>query len=50
MAGVLPVASVDGRPIGRAARGPVVSRLQQLYAKLCDREAAGGREASLDDA
>jgi branched-chain amino acid aminotransferase len=32
-AGVVPVRSVDGRTIGTGARGPVVERLQQLYAE-----------------
>lgn len=31
-AGVVPVTSVDGRTIGNGSRGPVVTRLQQLYA------------------
>src|SRR5690349_7296664 len=31
-AGVVPVRTVDGRTIGSGARGPVVERLQQLYA------------------
>ena len=30
-AGVVPVRTVDGRTIGRGARGPVVERLQRLY-------------------
>ncbi len=33
-AGVVPVRSVDGRTIGTGARGPVVERLQGLYAEL----------------
>jgi branched-chain amino acid aminotransferase len=33
-AGVVPVRSVDGRTIGTGARGPVVARLQGLYADL----------------
>src|SRR3954465_15766752 len=33
-AGVVPVRSVDGRTIGTGARGPVVERLQGLYADL----------------
>ena len=32
-AGVVPVTSVDGRTIGDGRRGPVVERLQQLYAE-----------------
>lgn len=32
-AGVVPVTSVDGRTIGSGARGPMVRRLQQLYAE-----------------
>lgn len=35
---------VDGRTIGTGARGPVVARLQRLYAELCDAEAARGRD------
>lgn len=50
MAGVLPVIEVDGRRIGSGARGPVVGRLQALYAGLMDQEAARGRNAALDDA
>src|SRR4029079_11125652 len=33
-AGVVPVTSVDGRAIGGGRRGPVVERLQDLYADL----------------
>ena len=33
-AGVVPVRSVDGRPIGTGARGPMVERLQSLYREL----------------
>jgi len=33
-AGVVPVTSVDGRTIGTGARGPVVERLQGLYADV----------------
>jgi branched-chain amino acid aminotransferase len=33
-AGVVPVRSVDGRTIGDGRRGPVVERLQRLYARL----------------
>ena len=33
-AGVVPVRTVDGRTIGTGRRGPVVARLQQLYADL----------------
>src|SRR4029079_7206939 len=33
-AGAVPVRSVDGRPIGTGARGPVVERLQGLYGEL----------------
>jgi branched-chain amino acid aminotransferase len=33
-AGVVPVRTVDGRTIGTGARGPVVERLQGLYADL----------------
>jgi branched-chain amino acid aminotransferase len=47
MAGVLPVVEVDGRKIGSGARGPVVARLQAVYASLMDREASGGREVTL---
>jgi len=40
-AGVVPVRTVDGRVIGSGARGPVVERLQGLYADLAARDAAG---------
>ena len=33
-AGVVPVSSVDGRTIGTGRRGPMVERLQGLYADL----------------
>ena len=33
-AGVVPVRAVDGRTIGTGGRGPVVERLQQMYADL----------------
>ena len=33
-AGVVPVHTVDGRTIGSGRRGPMVSRLQELYADL----------------
>ena len=33
-AGVVPVTSVDGRTIGTGRRGPMVERLQGLYADL----------------
>jgi branched-chain amino acid aminotransferase len=40
-AGVVPVRSVDGRTIGTGARGPVVERLQQLYAEHVAADVAG---------
>ena len=40
-AGVVPVHTVDGRTIGSGRRGPMVSRLQQLYADLVRRDVAG---------
>ena len=40
-AGVAPVRSVDGRVIGSGQRGPVVSRLQELYADWVARDVAG---------
>jgi len=40
-AGVVPVRAVDGRQIGDGTRGPVVRRLQQLYADLVARDVAG---------
>ncbi|UGS36503.1 aminotransferase class IV [Capillimicrobium parvum] len=40
-AGVVPVRSVDGRTIGTGARGPVVERLQTMYAELVDADVAG---------
>jgi branched-chain amino acid aminotransferase len=39
-AGVVPVRSVDGRTIGTGRRGPVVERLQQMYADLLDADVA----------
>lgn len=41
-AGQIPVRQVDGRAIG-AGRGPLVHRLQALYAELCEESAAAGR-------
>jgi branched-chain amino acid aminotransferase len=40
-AGVVPVHTVDGRTIGSGRRGPVVSRLQELYADLVRRDVSG---------
>jgi branched-chain amino acid aminotransferase len=40
-AGVVPVRTVDGRTIGSGARGPVVERLQQLYAAHVAADVAG---------
>jgi branched-chain amino acid aminotransferase len=42
-AGVVPVRSVDGRTIGTGERGPVVERLQRMYAELVDADVAGRR-------
>src|SRR3954464_871199 len=39
-AGVVPVRSVDGRPIGEGRRGPMVERLQALYRELVDADVA----------
>jgi branched-chain amino acid aminotransferase len=39
-AGVVPVHTVDGRSIGSGRRGPMVSRLQELYADLVRRDVA----------
>jgi branched-chain amino acid aminotransferase len=39
-AGVVPVRSVDGRTIGTGRRGPMVTRLQELYADLVRRDVA----------
>jgi branched-chain amino acid aminotransferase len=39
-AGVVPVHTVDGRRIGDGGRGPMVSRLQELYADLVRRDVA----------
>ncbi len=39
-AGVVPVREVDGRPIADGQRGPVVRRLQELYAELVARDVA----------
>ena len=40
-AGVAPVRSVDGRTIGTGRRGPVVTRLQELYAEWVAADVAG---------
>jgi branched-chain amino acid aminotransferase len=40
-AGLVPVRSVDGRTIGSGTRGPVVERLQQLYAEHVATDVAG---------
>ena len=40
-AGVVPVRTVDGRTIGTGARGPVVERLQDLYAEHVEADVAG---------
>ena len=42
-AGVVPVHTVDGRRIGSGQRGPMVSRLQELYADLVRRDVAARR-------
>jgi branched-chain amino acid aminotransferase len=39
-AGVVPVQTVDGRTIGTGARGPVVERLQRLYAEHVEADVA----------
>jgi branched-chain amino acid aminotransferase len=39
-AGVAPVRSIDGRTIGAGVRGPVVARLQELYADWVTRDVA----------
>jgi branched-chain amino acid aminotransferase len=39
-AGVVPVHTVDGRTIGAGSRGPMVARLQELYADLVRRDVA----------
>jgi branched-chain amino acid aminotransferase len=40
-AGVAPVVSIDGRTIGSGGRGPVVSRLQGMYAEWVAADVAG---------
>ncbi|MGB3184972.1 MAG: aminotransferase class IV [Ornithinimicrobium sp.] len=40
-AGVVPVTSVDGRTIGSGTRGPIVQRLQELYAEHVAADIAG---------
>jgi branched-chain amino acid aminotransferase len=40
-AGVVPVRQVDGRRIGTGQRGPMVQRLQSLYAELVRNDVAG---------
>ena len=37
-AGIVPVREIDGRVIGDGARGPMVERLQKLYAELVRRD------------
>lgn len=37
-AGLVPVVEIDGRTVGDGVRGPVTSRLQQLYRALLERE------------
>ncbi len=39
-AGLVPVREIDGREIGRGKRGPMVERLQRLYADLLAQECA----------
>jgi branched-chain amino acid aminotransferase len=38
--GIVPVRSVDGRPIGDGRRGPIVERLQKLYRELLEADVA----------
>jgi branched-chain amino acid aminotransferase len=45
-AGVAPVRSIDGRPIGDALPGPMVQRLQGLYRDLVQRDVAARAAAS----
>jgi branched-chain amino acid aminotransferase len=40
-AGIVPVHTVDGRRIGSGRRGPVVERLQRLYAEFVRHDVAG---------
>ena len=40
-AGIVPVREIDGRVIGGGSRGPMVERLQKLYAALVHRDLAG---------
>ncbi len=40
-AGVVPVRTVDGRTIGSGTRGPIVERLQRLYAEHVEADVAG---------
>ncbi|GFH14575.1 aminotransferase class IV [Haematococcus lacustris] len=47
-AGLIPVISVDGRAVGRGARGPVTERLQECYATLMDECVVRGRAALRD--
>src|SRR5207249_3298808 len=42
-AGIVPVATIDGRRISDG-RGPLVARLQRLYADLVDRDVAARAE------
>jgi branched-chain amino acid aminotransferase len=45
-AGVVPVHTVDGRTIGSGRRGPMVERLQELYADLVRRDVAARTHSS----
>lgn len=40
--GVLPIAAIDGRPVGSGTAGPVGRRLLAAYRALVDRETGGG--------
>jgi branched-chain amino acid aminotransferase len=48
-AGVVPVTSVDGRTIGEGSRGPMVRRLQQLYAEHVAAQVARTKRAEVED-
>jgi len=38
-AGVMPVVSIDGKPVGGGRPGPVTARLQHIYRELAEKEA-----------
>jgi branched-subunit amino acid aminotransferase/4-amino-4-deoxychorismate lyase len=39
---ILPAASLDGRPVGKGAPGPVTRKLHEAFRRLADAAARGG--------